>query len=86
MNSVFFNARTAFSVDASQLSPLCLLALMPLIGCDRCGADQTRPRISSRASSSFWGCHCPVRGWVCSLAVGVEAPRSVSELHFFAAV
>ena len=34
----------------------------------------------------FWGCHCPVRGRVCSLVVGVVAPRSTSYLFFWYAV
>ena len=32
------------------------------------------------------GCHCTVRGGLCSLAIGVEAPRCVSELRFWAVV
>ena len=44
--------------------------------------DQSLHWILSGASSLLSGCHCPVRGRVYSLAVGVEAPRSVSELQF----
>ena len=32
-----------------------------------------------RAPSLLLSCHCPVRDMVCSLIVGAEAPRSVSE-------
>lgn len=32
MDLIFFNARTTFSVDAYHLFPLCLLAVIPLIG------------------------------------------------------
>ena len=42
MNLIFFNARTTFSMDASHLSPLCLLAVIPLIG-DVTGVVLTRP-------------------------------------------
>lgn len=28
------------------------------------------------------GCHCPVKGRVCCLVVGMEAPRSISELKY----
>lgn len=42
MNLMFFNARTTFSMDASHLSPLCLLAVIPVIG-DVTGVVLTRP-------------------------------------------
>ena len=35
------------------------------------------------ASLLLSGGHCPVWGRICSLVVGVEAPSSISELHFF---
>ena len=38
------------------------------------------------ASSLLCGHHCRVMGRVCSLVIAVEAPRSVSELRFWAAV
>ena len=41
--------------------------------------DLSLPWILSGAYPLLCGCHCPVRGGVCSLAVGVEAPRSVSD-------
>ena len=37
----------------------------------------------SVASLLLSGCHCPVWGRICSLVAGVEAPSSISELHFF---
>ena len=40
----------------------------------------------SEASSLLCGCHSPVGTRDCSLVVGVEAPRSVSELCFWAMV
>ena len=79
---IFFGVRAVFSVDACCLFPQCILAIIPLIG----GVTGV---VVTRACTGYWlgpplllcGCYCPVRGWVCSLAVGVEAPRSVSELQ-----
>ena len=48
--------------------------------------EQSLPWILSRTSFLLCGYHCPVRGRVCSLVVGLEAPRCVSELHFWSAV
>ena len=36
--------------------------------------------MASRVFSLLCGCHCPIRGWVCSLVVEVETLRSVSWL------
>lgn len=36
----------------------------------------------SRTSSLLCGCHSPVEIDVCSSVVGVESPRSVSELQY----
>ena len=47
---------------------------------DWCCGGQSLPWLLVRASSLLCGCRCPVGSWVCSLAVGVEAPRSISEL------
>lgn len=47
--------------------------------CDWC-CDQSLPWILSWTSSLVCGGHCSVRGQVCFLVVGVETPRSVSEL------
>ena len=77
-----FGARAVFSMDACHLFPQCVLALIPLIrGCHWWCGDQ---RLHWMLSGAFFlpcGCHNPVRDCVCSLVVGVEAPRSVSELH-----
>ena len=50
-------------------------------GCEWCCGDQSLHQMLSRTSSLLCGCHCPVGGRVCSRGVGVEAPRSVSELQ-----
>ena len=42
--------------------------------------------IYSRAFCLLCGCYCPVRGRVCFLVIGAEAPRSVSELCFWSEV
>ena len=51
-------------------------------GFDQCH-NQRLPYILSRASPLLCVWHCLVRGGVCSLFVGVEAPRSVSSLCFW---
>ena len=73
-------------MDAYYLFPLCVLVVIPWIGGVTCCGDQSLHWILNTASSLLCGCHCPVRGRICSLAVGVEAPRFVSELHFGSAV
>ena len=54
----------------------------PLIG-DVISIEGTRAYnwMLSGVSSLFYGCHSPVWGSICSPLVGVEAPRSVSELR-----
>ena len=79
-----FGTRAVFSMDA------CLLSLSSVYAghyplerwCDwRCG-DQNLHWILSRVSSLLCGCHCPVKGRVFCLLVGMEAPRSISELKY----
>ena len=79
-----FGTRAVFSMDACLLSLSSVYAgHSPLErGCDwRCG-DQNLHWILSRVSSLLCGCHCPVKGRVCCLLVGMEAPRSISELKY----
>ena len=53
--------------------------------CDWC-CNHSLHWLLNGASSLLCGCHCRVMGRVCSLVIAVEAPRSVSELRFWAAV
>ena len=50
--------------------------------CDWPCGDQNLHWILSRVSSLLCGCHCPVKGRVFCLLVGMEAPRSISELKY----
>ena len=52
--------------------------------CDWCCGDESLHWVLSGASSLLCGCHYPVRGQVCSLVVGVVAPKTISELCFWA--
>ena len=50
--------------------------------CVWCFGDQRQCWILSGTSSLLCGCHCPVKGRVCCLVVGMEAPRCISELKY----
>ena len=79
-----FGTRAVFSMDA------CLLSLSSVYAghyplerwCDWPCGDQNLHWILSRVSSLLCGCHCPVKGRVFCLLVGMEAPRSISELKY----
>jgi hypothetical protein len=67
---IFYGARAIFGMDACHLFPHCMLPIIPLIG-GVTGVVVTR---ASGISSLLCDCHCPVKGRVCSLVVGVKAP------------
>ena len=75
-----FGVRILFSMDACGLFSQCMLAIIPLSG----GVtDVQLPEPAWRLSGAFffsWLSYT-CRGRVCSLAVGVESPRSISELQ-----
>lgn len=64
---IVYGARAVFGVDACHLFPHCTLPIIPLMG-DVAGVVVTRAR---GISSLLCDCHCPVKGRVCSLVVGV---------------
>lgn len=81
-----FDKREVFSIDVCHLFPQCLLNIIPLLG----GVTDV---VVIRVIAGWCavpplrsGCHCPIWGRVSSLVFGVEAPRSVSELCFWAVV
>ena len=67
-------------MDAFHVFPQCAGCYSLDRGCDWYCDDQSLHWILSRASSSLCGCQSPVWDRVCSPVVGVEAPRSISEL------
>ena len=61
-------------MDVCCIFPQCVLAVIPL-------TEGVTGVVVTKAFSLLCGCHSPVGGRVCSPLVGVEDPRSVSELR-----
>ena len=74
--------RTVFSMDPCCIFPQCVLAFISLT-MSVISAYQSLHSILNEACPLLCDCHSFVRSRVCFLVVGVEAPSSISELHFF---
>ena len=73
---IFFGVRTVLVyLPASSFLGVCW-TLSPCRRCDRGCGDRSLPWLLSGSFFLLCGCQSPVRAWICSLAVGVEAPRS----------